>query len=220
MYYSLFTLRPHGDVTKFELEDGVIRSTATALIEESSSITEIRVDVPREKVEVGIDVPGATDHTLIAISAESESDVMPDLAPLVNNFAMIVAVGRVDRLEIAAQDGTWSGTATPGTAVRLRADAAPGISIADLTSFATDALNDCARTFPTIGIQALVAANEATSLSTVNVLFTFPPGLDPTDLINPRTAAPIVGSELLDSNSLFANQVTEHCIAPKNQEWT
>ena len=177
------------------------------------------VDIPRDANSQGsFDIPGAEDHVLIAISAEQDADAQPDMAELAKNFASVESSGSVQRTEIAERERTWPGTATPGTAVRLRA-AAPGIDAPSLASWLNDALADCVAKLPGVGIRAMPAAG-STGLTAVNVSLAFPQGEDPESQFTSRTLQPFLDSEILAPGSMTANMVTEHRILPNPQIWT
>ena len=220
MHHWLYTLRPHGDVNKFEVEDGVIRGVVAALLAKPSSIIDVLVDIPRDANSQGsFDIPGAEDHVLIAISAEQDADAQPDMATLAKDFATVESSGSVQRTEIAERERTWPGTATPGTAVRLRAAAAPGIDAPGLASWLNDALADCVTKLPGVGIRAMPAAG-STGLTAINVSLAFPQGEDPESQFTSRTLQPFLDSEILAPGSMTANMVTEHRILPNPQIWT
>lgn len=220
MHHQLFTLRPHGDVNKFEVEDGAIRGAVATLLSERSSITDVLVDIPRvlEKTQDAFDVPGADDAVLIAISAEEEIDAQPDMSKLSENFATVATQGEVDRIEVVERDRSWPGTATPGTAVRFRANSAPGIDTPSLTNWVKEVLLQCAEKLPDVGIRTMMATGTS-DLTTVNISLSFPPGADPADTLTSRALKPFLDSELLDTGSLTVNMITEHWIFPNPQTW-
>lgn len=219
MHHWLHTLTPHGDINKFEIEDGVIRQAVATLLSERSSITEVTVDIPRDASDQSLDVDRAEDNVLIAVSAEEAIDANRDISELVSDFATIRRSGSVDRLEIAARERSWPGTATPGTAVRLRAELARDIDTPSLTSWLEEALEQCAVKLPSVGIEAMVGRGED-ALTSVNVSLTFPKGEDPTTTLSAREFTDFFEGEVLDPATLTADLFTEHRIAPNPQTWT
>ncbi len=219
MHHQLYTLRPHGDTNKFEVEDGVIRGAVATLLSVRSSISEVLVDIPRDLgAEDAFGISGAVDGVLIAISAEMDIDAQPDMSALSERFATVDTFGEVERIEIAEREKTWPGTATPGTAVRLRAEGGPGVDLPSLTNWVREGLSSCAQKLPGVGIRAMVAG-EGSALTAVNISLSFPLGEDPADNLTSRALKPLLESELLDPESLTANMITEHRIFPNPQTW-
>ena len=125
----------------------------------------------------------------------------------------------VERIEIAERERLWPGTATPGTAVRIRAVAAAGIDTPSLTHWLKEALSECKLKMPEVAITAMVAEAK-TGLSTMNVSLAFPLDQDPTHSLSSRTINGFLDGALMDPATLTADLFTEHRIAPNPQTWT
>jgi len=220
MHHSLPTLTPHADITKFELEDGIMRGVVAALLSEPSSIAEIIVDMPRDGTDnLPVSAPSATDNALLAITASSESDAAAELDELVSPFAVVSRAGIADRIEVVERERTWHGTATPGVALRLRADRAPGIDVASFTHWATDSLANCAVRLPNSGIRAMVATVSESPLSSVSASVIFDRDEDLRDALTDGALAAFTESELIAPDSLSIDMVTEHRVSPNPNAW-
>lgn len=220
MHHSLYTLKPHGDITKFELEDGLIRGTVSSLLSERSSIAEVVVHIPRdETADLPVDVASATDNLLIAISADSEADASHDLGPLVSEFATVERSGMVQRNDIVVLDRTWPGTATPGVALRIRADGAPGVDPETLSTWANDSLHIICEQVPHLGCWAMTATQSGSQLSTVTASIQFAENNDLRNALTHGPLAPFLDGTQIEPSSRFMHMVTEHRISPNENTW-
>jgi len=221
MHSTLFTLTAHPDITKFELEDGMLRGAVASLLAERSSISEVTVDIPRDGTEnLPHDFPSTPDSTLIAITASSVSDTAQALDLLVNDFAVVTRSGAVDRLDITNRDASWPGTATPGVTLRIRADQTPGINLSSFTQWTKDALGSCSERLPSTTIRAMIATEGSSQLPSVSTAITFANDDELRDALGGKVLAPFVDSEFLSPGTLSFDMVTEHRVSPNPNTWT
>ncbi len=220
MHHCLYMLKPHGDITKFELEDGLIRGVVSSLLAERSSIAEIIVHIPRdETVDLPVDLAVATDNLLIAITAGSEADAMHDLGPLVAEFATVEGSGAVVRHDAGVLDQTWPGTATPGVGLRIRVDGAPGIDPATLSTSVYDFLEALRGQVPLLGCWAMAALQPDSPLSSMTISILFQTSDDLRAALAHGTLAPFLESPDLDFSHRYVHMVTEHRISPNANTW-
>lgn len=221
MHQTLFTLRAHDDINKFEREDGVIRGVVAALLAEESSIVEIRADIPRDlSADLELHVPCPTDNISIQIVAEEEADANPDLSTLASEFATLHGTGAVTRLDVSQIRREWVGTAVPGVALRITANRAPGIDLRSFTQWVSDSLERCSRHFSDIGTYATVAHDTSVSVPAVTAYLQFPDEKAVAMAINEGKIAPMLDGELLDRNTVTADLVTVHRVLPNPNIWT
>ena len=220
MHHGLYTLRAHGDITKLELEDGVIRGAVASILAEASTIVEVLVDIPRAtSADLPRSVEPTPDSAQVVITASSESDAERDLATLVAEVAVVERFGRVDRFEHGEVEQSRPGSARPGVSLRVRADRT---SEADHTTFAhwvEDSLLTTASRLGGIEVRSFVAAREADAIPSVSASFAFPGTEEAFEAIESGALNSVLDSDLIKPETLQLDLVTEHRIRPNPNTW-
>ena len=215
MQRHYFHLHAHDDVTTLELEDGLIRTAVAELITQPSTITEIVVDIPRQRAIQFGEGPAGPVVSLV-ISAESADDTVPDLQPLVAEVAVINDSWQAQLAEVKSTTRSWVGVATPGVKVSVLVDAAPGIGAPALSTFLTEIGQD-AGSLEEVATVELLTPTDRSTRAILSLQVNPEPELD--SLLSSDTFAKLSASDLLDLSSLTASASTEHRIAPNPNTW-
>ena len=111
----LTTLRAHGDLTKIEVEDGLLRRVIPSCLDVESSVVEIDADL-RAEDQSDLGWPDATGPSaLLRFSALDDSALSADaITSMVAEVAVPLGVYRVESTTAGTPDVTWVGHATPG----------------------------------------------------------------------------------------------------------
>jgi len=224
MYDGFYALAAHNDIAKFELEDGLVRGAAVELLSRRSSIRQIVVDLPRARsVDLGISSRPAGFDASMRITAESEDDAHPAvLADLVLDVANIVGTWSVANHETSELPKVWIGTATPGAKLMFLFNRAAGIDITSYDTWLQDAIASCDSRLDGVGVSyfsPLTAFQQGDDFDTIaEFSFTTEDALDAA--IEDRALSPLLGSELLDPDSVRVRVTVEHRLVPNENAWT
>ncbi len=110
----LVTLRAHGDLTRLELEDGLLRGDLPARLDIESGLAGIDIDIRAEEQTVLGD-DGTGPSAVLTISGTADLPSVDEIAELVAEVAVITGAYRVHTTEFGQLEDTWVGRATPGT---------------------------------------------------------------------------------------------------------
>ncbi len=223
MHATYFEITPHSDTAWLDLEDGLIRQTAAALIATASTIDEIVVDVPRQRpVPFGTGVDGSP--ATACITAADERDAQPDLRELLAAVATVSDSWPATVSTLREVDRDWPGSVTPGVKLRLTAAAAPGIDRPSFGSWLVDAVHRCADRCESVIAMTTIencARDDAEVGQFLAVAgFSFPDDAALDEALSLSTFAPFVESEMIARESLRAVTVCEHRIRPNPNAWT
>ncbi len=223
MYDVFYTLDGHDDIAKLELEDGLVRHAAVELLSKRSFIRQIVVDVPRARsIDLGIPARPAGFDASVRITADREEDAHPDaLADLVLDVANIVGTWTVANHETTELPKVWIGTATPGVKLMFLFNRAAGIDITSYDTWLQDAIASCESRLHDAGVRyfsPLTASEHGDDFDTIaEFSFVSEDALD--DAIEERALSPLVGSELLDPDSVRIQATIEHRLLPNKNAW-
>ncbi len=224
MHATYFEIVPHDDIARLDLEDGLIRNAAAALIANASTIDEIIVDVPRQRsIELGASGADSASAPAMCIVAAELADTKPDLDDLLVEVATVSTSWPATISTLLEVDQDWPGPVTPGVKLRLSASAAPGIDGASFATWITDSLHRCAdRCEDLLAVTALQPASDddgPDALSVIGTLsFRDDAALDAA--LSSAAFAPFAESEMIAPESLRAAAVSEHRIRPNPNTWT
>ena len=222
MHSRLYGLTSHPDVTRFEVEDGIVRNAVATLLGDETTINTVVVDVGASVREATLEDPNlnpdALHDVMIAIHAEVEADSEPpNLAELVADVAVVGGSWSISSTELAELEKPWVGTASPGpkvTAFARPTDADSPRYRAGIAELA----RETATTLGDVGSRVVHVEGTPGSFSTA-ISFWFP---------NPDAAkaawdrdgfAPLIASDLIDQHSLALLEATEHVLAPNPNTW-
>lgn len=223
MHTVVYALAKHEDVAKFELEDGLVRHAATELLARPSSIDRVVVTLPKaERHEVGADHRPPSHDALLRIAAGEPADARPaTLDSLIVEVAGVVGGWSVESTSIADRPDSWVGTATRGVTFSLMFGAGPGIDKSSYDGWLRDALMTCSDELDGVGIQqhSLVESFvDGDGFDTI-LEFSFPTEHSLESALNSASVQAIIGSELLDAQSLRAFAAVEHIHTPNENAW-
>lgn len=115
MQHCSYALMSHPDVTRFEVEDGVVRHAAAELVSEETTIDNIMIDLGVQVRRGNPEHPVAALDTVLSISGATEADVTPPgLADLIVDVAVVAATVPLEIVEVSQLEKSWIGTMTPG----------------------------------------------------------------------------------------------------------
>lgn len=223
MHTMVYALAKHEDVAKFELEDGLVRHTATELLAKPSSTDCVVVGFPTaEHHAVGVEHRRPSFDALLRISASEHVDTRPPtLDALILEVAGVVGAWEVDSTVIAERPDSWVGTATRGMTLAAMFDAGPGIDRGSYNGWLREALMTCAEDLDGVGVvhhstvETIVAGDGFDTL----LEFSFPTEDALVATLDSASLKAIVGSELLDASSLRAFTAVEHIHTPNENAW-
>ena len=223
MHDAFYALAAHEDIAKLELEDGLLRQAAVELLSKRSSIRQIVVDLTRARsIDLGVPARPADFDASVRITADSEEDAHPDaLADLVLDVASIVGTWTVANHETTELPKVWIGTATPGVKLMFLFNRAAGIDITSYDTWLQDAIASCESRLHDAGVRyfsPLTAFQHGDDFDTIaEFSFVSEEALD--DAIDDRAFSPLVGSELLDPDSVRLRPTIEHRLLPNKNAW-
>lgn len=224
MYDAFYALAGHGDIARLELEDGLVRGAAVELLSRRSSIRQIVVDLPRARsVDLGVSSRPAGFDASMRITAEREADAHPDvLADLVLDVASVVGTWSLANHESSELPKEWIGTATPGAKLMFLFNRAAGIDITSYDTWLQDAIASCQSRLDGAGVSyfsPLTAFQHGDDFDTMaEFSFATEDALDAA--IEDRALSPLLGSELLDPDSVRIRPTVEHRLVPNENTWT
>lgn len=223
MFTVTHAMVKHDDVAKFDLEDGLAREAAMALLESPSTIEEIRIDLPREDVlELGREHRSVGFDALVTITAGSEQDARAgSLDDLVVDVAQVGGAWSVVTTNIAEREDTWVGSATRGLTVHLLCNRGAGIDQSSYDAWRRDALKTFADTVDGIGVRedstdAVLVDGDGFD---THVEFSFPTDAHLDEAIASNALSAIVDSELLEEGSVRVFAATQHVHVPNENAW-
>jgi len=109
----LVTLRAHGDLTRLDLEDGLLRGALPALLDIESGLIGIDVDLRAEdQTPLGDDGTGPS--AVLTFSGTADLPSVDEISAMVVEVAVVVDAYRVHSTEFGQIDDEWVGHATPG----------------------------------------------------------------------------------------------------------
>ena len=221
MHHGLYTIRAHGDVTKLELEDGLIRGAVASLLSEPSTIVEVLVDVPRDaSSDLPHDAEPTPDSAQILITASSESDAESDVATLIAEVAIVERAGRVIHAALVAPEGEWPGSATPGVTLRIRANRASTVEQQAFTQWVDESLLTISSRLGGIAARSSTATQDDGDLPSMSASLTFPSTEEAFDAMSSGALSSLLESDLIDPATVQIDLVTEHRFKPNPNTWT
>jgi len=220
MHQSYFALEAHSDVTRFEIEDGIVRGAVAQLLAQPSTIERVTVHIPRERsIDVGLPTATSGPQPALCITAEAENDAHIDLAPLIADVGIVADSWQVTTSTLAASDREWVGNVAPGVALRVAVSAAPGIDAANFRTWLTDALHRCAdRCTDLQALRVTLPLHREPPSVIATISFETEGALDAS--LDASALEPFIGSEMIDIRSAQITAISEHLITPNPNTWT
>ncbi len=219
MTNRLFALTSHPDVTRFEIEDALVREAPAELLGSETSISAITVDLGlAHRGPSEVSVLDQVD-SFVCVSAENAADDGTAQLPGLAAEAAIINGSWLARIEpIAELTRTWTGTATPGPKVTvvLRPIGA------DSPEF-QKALIDAARTIAeelSAGARATLLEETDTAPFSAAIAFWFASISDAREAFATNRFAGLASVPGVDADSVGIYEATEHRILPNPNIWT
>ena len=110
----LVTLRAHGDLTRLELEDGLLRGDLPGRLDVESGLIGVDVDL-RAEDQTALGDDGTGPSAVLTISGTADLPTIDEIAELVADVAVVVGAYSVHTTEFGQLDEEWVGRATPGS---------------------------------------------------------------------------------------------------------
>ncbi len=222
MPHTLFTLAAHSDVAKFELEDGVVRSAAGAILRNESTITRLLIDVPTERtLQFSVDTLAPEWDATMLLTAGSAADCLPaNIDELVVDTAVINGHWDAAVLELRDIDKDWIGTATPGSKISFVLRRSAGVDPASFDGWLSAAATDLAERMDDGGARIVTpvrGSDDAPFDSIASFWFSREDGL--AAAIDAQLFASILASHLVDDGSVRAMSSVEHRRHPNPNAW-
>lgn len=216
MHHRVYGLTSHADLTRFEVEDGLLRHTAPELLKAETSITAVTLDVA-----IADHAGQISDYdNQITISASDEADAAPtNLVELVSEVAIVKASAWFTITEVAELSTTWVGSATPGPKVTLHFDPASENSgsyrgdVEELAGTVAKSLGD-------VGSRVLHAGAAGRWPRSTAISFWFPNRDAAKDAFDGDGFAGLTTSSLINNETLVIVQAVEHRVLPNPNTWT
>lgn len=118
MQQRLHALSCHADVTRFEVEDALVREAPAELLAEETSIHEIGIDLGLFHLPQSNGDPLGDINSLVTISAGDAADAVAEpLGALVAAAARVSGSWTLETENVSELERKWVGTATPGPKV-------------------------------------------------------------------------------------------------------
>lgn len=224
MFQRLHGLSCHPDITRFEIEDGLVRHAAASLLREATTISSIVLDVSVHQ-RTGLpqseaDLPLLGYNALMAISAEDDEATSPsNLADLLAETAIVGASALFATSNVAELEKPWIGSATPGPKITAFFDASAGGDSADYRGKITEVAQLMCNDIGDVGCRITHSEGDAALFSTaISFWFAGPKAAD--DAVESGVFDRLTNSDLVDSNSLVCLESVEHRILPNPNTWT
>ena len=230
MVQRLHGLSCHPDVTRFEIEDGLVRDATATLLSEATTISSVIVDLgihPRTVVDSGDRVDsGDLDLSLIAgynatmliTGEDDEAALPPNLADLVSEVAVVGSSWLVTTTEVAELDKPWIGAATPGPKLSaFFSPAAAADSLEYRTAIAELAAEICAG-IGDVGCR-ISHIEDGPAPFTTAMSFWFSSPLRAEDAVRANRFDGLMSSGLTSTDSMLFVESIEHRVVPNPNIW-
>ena len=222
MHQRFFALRAHGDVAKFEYEDGIVRSAASGLLTEESGIDHVVADVATETALHGASefAKSSWDASLLISSATPDEPGIAEVPDLVADVAMVTESWPARVLTAGGLDSTWHGTTVPATKTSFVFRRAAGIDAASFEEWIQNELVDTVNNVGTRGSRAILTRDDGDFDDRAIVSMWFAQGDDLYNATATEIFSPFAGSSLIDADSLQLFTSVEHRLDPNPNAWS
>lgn len=147
MRHVLVALQAHGDLTKIEFEDGILRRIIPARLDIESSLFGIDADLRAEQqTELGAHADEGPSAVLTFSSLDESGPSADGIAEMVIDVAMPTAIYVTDSTTIGENTDTWIGRATPGSKLIVFLARAAGIDEAEFDEWLDNASESLSQT--------------------------------------------------------------------------
>lgn len=222
MEHAFFALAAHSDVAKLELEDGIVRGAASAILRDQSTIARIVVDVPTERSrQLSVETLATSWDAVMIISAEDPADcVPPNVDELLVDVATVSGQWNVTISELRDIEKDWVGAVTPGQKVSFVLQRSAGVDPASFDGWLSAAGQDCAERMDDGGCRVATPSRGTGDAPFDSVIsFWFPTEQAFDDAIDSQLFASILTSHLVDNGSIQALWSVEHRRLPNPNAW-
>ena len=214
MHHCLHGLTSHRDVTRFELEDGILREAAPELLREATGIDKITIDLGVTVRRGASESPVTRFDSTLLISGATEADVAPTrLTDLLAEVAVIGATSRLEVTDVSQLEKSWIGTATPGPKLTAHIDKTIADSsdsrerVHELATSICDSLGN-------VGCRVMFGDRSEQWPITTSISFWFPNKQSAVAALDSSAFDPLVEQE----TSLLVEAI-EHRLAPNPNTW-
>ncbi len=220
MHHVLYCLTSHPDVTRFEVEDGVVRQAAAELLSEETTIDTIAIDLGIFVREGAAETPAAGYDVLVSISGGTAEDVSPsEFAELVAEVAVVSSSTPISIDELSQLEKEWVGTTTPGPKVTAHFNPAASDS-ADYRDQIEALARSVVASIGNVGCRVVHSTPTdgwpfATSLG-----YWFANNAEAKEAFERDAFDLLSSSSLIAPNSFVLTESIEHRIAPNPNTWT
>lgn len=219
MTERLFALNSHLDMTRFEVEDGLLRNAAADLLSNESAIETITIDIGLQRLPESVGEPLGTIDSLFLIKASNPDDATPaHFEELVASTASVAGSWTVETIPVTRLKKSWSGTATPGPKLNafFRTDKTGDTSrerIVDVTGTIAADLGDVGSR-----VTFVSAGQEAPFESAISLWFADVASAK--DALAGPAYTTFFNSSLVDRESLGLYRTTEHVLTANPNIWS
>lgn len=213
----------HPDVTRFEIEDSLVRHAAASLLSTETTITSIIVDVGVHERTRANDSSGSSHRALafnafIMISGTGDDASAPQLTDLVAEAAVIDGSWKISSSEISELGKPWVGQATPGPKITALFNPASSISSPGYRAGVEELAKTVCSSLSDAGSRVLHVEDSSAPFATA-VSFWFANPAAAEDAAGAVLFEQVSESDLVDSGSLVFVEAIEHRIMPNPNTW-
>lgn len=219
MLHRAYGLTSHPDVTRFEVEDGIVRHAAAELLSEETTVDNITIDLGVQVRQGSDESALAAFDTMMSISGVTEADVAPAmLADLIAEVAVIAAASPVEIIEISRLEKPWIGTPTPGPKVTAHVNPAAADSpafrsgIQELAASVGVSLGD-------VGARVMFGEQSEAWPMTASISYWFPNARAAAVALEGERFHALVSSSLIQPDSVVLVEAIEHRVTPNPNTW-
>ncbi len=220
MQQRLHGLICHPDVTRFEIEDALVRQAASELVSKETSILEIDIDLGLFRLEQSSGDPLGNINSLFLVTADDSTDADAEpLAELIAEAAVVSTSWPVEVENISELEKAWIGTATPGPKITVAFDS----SAADSSSYRDNivqTVRSVVAKLDDVGARSMFLDTDQDAPFSTAVSFWFPTPSAAQDALDGDALKSLTEAGNISSDSLGIYQGTEHRVFPNPNIWS
>ena len=225
VFHRFHALTCHPDVTRFEIEDGLVRTATASLLSQETTISSVIADVEIH-AHSGFDAKSNVDIASIAqynssllISSTDEAATSPEhLAELVAEVAVVGSSWRVSITELSELEKPWIGAATPGPKITVFANPDSAVDSPQYRSDIEELAGEVCAAIGDVGSR-ISYIDDGSAPFTTAISFWFASPRSAEAAVESGEFERMYDSALLESDSILFVESIEHRIIPNPNTW-